>query len=332
MPEQKPHAAFRRRRRRDLLIAAAGLVVVVIAAGTVYLTSDIRAVNSQTAPQTALPGIVSSAPRSLRQVWSQPSDAAAGSTASARGIVVTTDEHTVIGRDPETGAQRWVYGRSNRNLCAVASTDLDRDDTNGVSGIIAVYRHGDLCQEVVTLDPRTGERLYQRTTPGAVDGELVTGGPYAGWLGPDLLDLWRSQLVRTYEYGNQSASPEANSGHTGCTFLDAAVTNQQFATIERCPQQGSTLRLNLNWADPHDHDDKYSSWSSKPRAEFDTGATAARIVGITQDRVAVLVNAPATALVVYDADGSVVSRTATAVPDDVFGVDGPTPRVTLDDV
>lgn len=336
MPDQTTAAPYGRRRRRDILIAGLIAVVAVVVATTIYLTSDIRAVTSTTAPQTALPANATGAPTGLRELWTQPTDGTLGGTASARGVVVTTDVHGLIGRDPATGAQRWVYSRSDRDLCAVYSSDVSVGSANsagpGVRGIIAIYRHGNRCQEVVTLDPLTGERKYQRTMPGAVDGSLISGGPYAGWLGPDLLDLWRYDLYRTYQYGNQPASPESNSGHTGCTFLDAAVTDEQFATVENCPQTSPTLRIVLNWADPGTPDHGGSSYRGTPRADIDTGATAARILSITPDRVAVLVNAPVSALVVYDADGSVVSRTPMATPAGAFDSTGPTPRTTLDDV
>ncbi|WP_353651264.1 hypothetical protein ABLG96_10480 [Nakamurella sp. A5-74] len=331
---------FARRRRRDIVIAAAIALVAGVVAGTIYLTSDIRAVTSTEAPKTALPKNAASAPTSLKPLWTQPTDGTLGAVASARGVVVTTDEHGLIGRDPATGVQRWVYSRSNRDLCAVYSSDVTAGTQSsagpGVRGIIAIYRHGNLCQEMVTLDPRTGARLYQRTFSGQLDGTLISGGPYAGWLGHDLFDVWRNPLIRTRQYGNQPASNEPNSARTGCTFLDAAITDRQFATVENCPQLSFTLRLVLNWPDPgdpsQDKDNGGTVYTSKPRTDIDTGATAARILGITPDRVAVLVNAPVTALVVYDADGTVVSRTPTAAPAGAFDTTGPTPRTTLDDV
>lgn len=319
------------------MIAAAIAFVAAALAGTIYFTSDIRAVTSTNAPETAIPRNTTRVPTALRQLWTQPTDQTLGAAASARGVVVTTDQHSVIGRDPATGAQRWIYSRSNRDLCAVYSSDVTGGTKisagPGVRGIIAIYRHGSQCQEVVTLDPQTGARKYQRTIPGDPSGTMISGGPYAGWLSHDLLDLWRNELYRTYQYGNQPASPESNTGHTGCTFLDAATTDQQFATVENCPQTSPTLRLVMNWADPRDKKPaEWSSYRSEPRADIDTGATAARILGITRDRVAVLVNAPVTALVVYDADGSEVSRTPVTVPTGVFDITGPTPRTTLDEV
>lgn len=336
MPAQTTATEFGRRRRRDLFIAVVMAIVAGAIATTIYLTSDIRAVSSTDATKNALPKNAANAPTALKPLWTQPTDGRIGAVASARGVVVTTDEHGLIGRDPATGDQRWVYSRSNRELCAVYSSDVTAGTESsagpGVRGIIAIYRRGNRCQEVVTLDPRTGDRVYQATMPGELGGTTISGGPFAGWLGHDLLELWRYDLYRTYQYGNQPASPESNSGHTGCTFLDAAVTDEQFATVENCPQTSPTLRLVMNWADPGASDHGGTRWKSTPRADIDTGATAARILAISPDRVAVLVNAPVSALVVYDADGSVVSRTPTAAPAGAFDGAGPTPRTTLDDV
>jgi len=71
-------------------------------------------------------------------------------------------------------------------------------------------------------------------------------------------------------------------------------------------------------------------------AEIDTGAPAARIVGITADRVAVLVSAPEPAVVVYDETGAETSRTPVDIAADAIvtadrltadGGTSPTPAV-----
>ena len=77
----------------------------------------------------------------------------------------------------------------------------------------------------------------------------------------------------------------------------------------------------INWATPDSAPDKPSDqdvFKHTPRADIDTGAPAARIVGITADRVAVLVSAPEPAVVVYDATGTETSRTAVDVPADAI--------------
>ena len=68
----------------------------------------------------------------------------------------------------------------------------------------------------------------------------------------------------------------------------------------------------INWATPDSAPNKPDGqdvFKHDPRATIDTGAPAARIVGITADRVAVLVSAPEPAVVVYDETGAETSRT-----------------------
>ncbi len=89
---------------------------------------------------------------------------------------------------------------------------------------------------------------------------------------------------------------------------------EQFATIEHCTADGTNARLVFNWTDPNTHDKDQDQYKHTARAEIDTGSPAARLVGITKDRAAVLVSAPTPALVVYDADGAEVSRTPVDIP------------------
>ena len=132
-----------------------------------------------------------------------------------------------------------------------------------------------------------------------------------------MIELWRDDLVRTIQYGDLPNPPKPNATHTGCTFTDMALADDQFATVEHCPDQGPNARVVINWATPDSAPDKPDGqdvFKHDARADIDTGSPAARIVGITADRVAVLVSAPEPAVVVYDATGSETSRTPVDVP------------------
>ena len=173
------------------------------------------------------------------------------------------------------------------------------------------------CSQQMLLDPDTGERHYYRTSPNQAGGALAFGGPYAGWLGPTLIELWRDDLVRTIQYGDLPSPPKPNARHTGCTFTDIALADEQFATVEHCDDQGPNARVVINWATPDsapDKPDDQDVFKHDPRADIDTGSPAARIVGITSDRVAVLVSGPEPAVVVYDDKGNETSRTKVDIP------------------
>lgn len=342
-PDLPRASTFRTRRRRDRIIAAALAVAAIVVATIVYLTSDIRATDSVTAPVQAAPKAITSVPQQLTVRWQQATDPAMGAAASPFGMVVTADQHTVTGRDVDTGAARWSYTRSDRQLCRIGSGDTTAGDLSSPfssisdgrpRGILAIYARDGLCGEMVLLDPRTGERRYQRTAPNQWDGALIYGGPYAAWAGTDRLEIWRWDLLRTFQYGNQPNPTSAGTRHLGCTFTDAAVADNQFGTIEHCPAKGKNARIVLNWTDPNIHDrEKYDVYKTANLMDVDTGSTAARIVGITKDRVAVLVASPTPAVVVYDAAGKITGRTPVDVPVAVIGSGtAPTPRITLNDV
>lgn len=309
-----------RRKRIDRIVAAVIAVVVVAVGVVIYLTSDIRATAAVTGPATESPSTADVVPSTLTPAWTLPTDPTLGAVASPYGVVITTDATTVTGHDAVTGEVRWSYGRSNAPLCAVGSGDTDAPGvtTRGkVRGVMAVSEINGFCSQVMLLDPDTGERHYYRTSPNQTGGSLAFGGPYAAWLGPTLIELWRDDLVRTIQYGDLPNPPKPNATHLGCTFTDIALADQQFATVEHCADTSPNAQVVINWATPDSAPDKPDGqdvFKHEPRATIDTGSPAARIVGITADRVAVLVAAPEPAVVVYDATGAETSRTAVDIP------------------
>ena len=311
------------------MLAVALAVVVTVVGLLVYRSSDIRnanlVVSDSSAPTGAwaaasVPSPTTSLPTSLQQKWSASTDAALGAVASASGVVVTSGRHTVSAHDAVTGQVRWSYTRSNRNLCAVGSGDAgptDMSAQSSVPGIVTVYDENGYCSQVTTFDPVDGARGKVRTSPDQLGGSLVFGGPYAGWLGATRLEVWRYDLVRTIQYGEQANPPKPGQSRLGCVFTDMALSANQFATVEHCPAESATARLVINFDDPNavtGHPDGWDTFEHKARVDIDTRAAAARILGITADRVAVLVSGPTPAVVVYDAAGTETSRTPVEVP------------------
>ncbi len=294
-------------------------VVVVIVGLVVYHYSDIRNASLVTGTVAPVPATPSAIPTTLTQKWTAPTDPALGSVASASGVVVTTDQHSITAHDAETGAVRWTYSRSNRTLCAVGSGDIgpaSMGASASVAGITTVYNENGFCSQVMSFDPVTGARGKVRTSPNQENGSLVFGGPYAGWLGPTRLEVWRYDLVRTIQYGEQINPPKPGQSRLGCTFTDMALASNQFATVEHCATE-KNARVVLNFDDPGNvagHPSGWDTFQHSVRVDIDTGAAAARIVGVTADRVAVLVSGPKPAVVVYDATGKQTSRTMVDIP------------------
>lgn len=305
------------RRRRDAVIAAVIAIGVVVTAAVLYLGSDVRATTLDTTPSGLVPttpDAASTVPSALRQVWQLTTDPRYGAVVTPYGTVATANDHSVSGFDATSGAPLWSYSRSNRELCAIGSGDTAAgalDAWTGVHGVMTLFAKNGYCSQVTLLDPSTGERLYQRTSPNSDPGQLFFGSPYVGWMGDDYLELWRHDLVATIRYGDQPNPVNSTGPHTGCAFSDAAVTADQLATIEHC---GSTTNLVLNWPTPSDAPDKddkgWDANHSDPKATIALDADDAVILAVTADRVAVLVGEASPSVVVYDTSGDEVSRSA----------------------
>jgi hypothetical protein len=326
------------RRRIDALIAAVIVIGLAVTAAALYLGSDVRATTLETAPTGAVPTTPTApreAPTAVRQVWQLDADPDYPAVVTPYGTVATADAHTVRGFNVNNGAPLWSYSRSDRQLCAIGSGDTTPDALSswtGVHGVMTLFAKNGYCSQVTLLNPSTGERLYQRTSPNGDPGQLFFGSPYVGWMGRDYLELWRHDLVATIRYGNQPNPVNSNGPHTGCTFSDAAVTADQLATIEHC---GDATNLVLNWPTPSDAPKKgdkgWDANHSTPKATIALDSADAVILSLTSDRAAVLVGGAEPAIVIYDDSGDEVSRN----PADIAAADvaaaaraGITPTVT----
>ena len=308
-----------RRRRIDRIVAGAIALVVLAVAVVVYLSSDVRATTDTTGPAVPAPAAPDAVPTSLTEKWSVGTDPAVGAVASPYGVVVTGQGTAAIAYDAVTGEPRWSYDRGDEGLCAIGSGDTDAPGVTvrgKVRGVMVVSTKNGYCSQVMLLDPLTGDRHYYRTSPNQAGGSLAFGGPYAGWLGATLVELWRDDLVRTIQYGDEPAPPKPNASRTGCTFTDMIIDDEQFATVEHCADV-ATAQVVLNWTTPDsapNKPDDQDVFKHDPRATIDTGSSAARLVGITADRVAVLVAEPEPAVVLYDTSGAEVGRTPLDIP------------------
>jgi hypothetical protein len=215
----------------------AAVVLIVVASLTVGLTiwarSDIRHTVDITASTTStVPSSVAqpvSAPTSLRQLWSAASSATTVPVATD-ALAVTANNSgnsgTVLGRDPLTGNVKWTYSR-NIPLC---------DAIFAWSKVVSVFHKSRYCSEVTSLDESTGNRAPQRNGDAELGTKLLYDGTYITTTGPTIMDTWRSDLVRTMQYGNV---PDFNNPNRQprplCTHRSAVIGDSLNALIETCP-------------------------------------------------------------------------------------------------
>lgn len=295
-----------RRRRGDLV--AAGVIVALLVALTVTVaaTSDVAGTTSvpATAPIEA-PSPASGAPVGFVPAWEVPSPGTPVPVV-AGPAVVTAEGSTVTGRDARTGEERWSYAR-DLPLCTVGA---------GFPGIeqgraLAVYANGDpadagggdgaYCSEVTMLRGDTGDRVGARNPDARPGTRLLADDTYVLASGTDHLEVWRSDLVRTLEYGEVPAQEQVGrQPRPGCTYGSVALGGRRVAVVERCPGE-SADRLTVLASDGEDGAEKPEERFSVPLP----GAGAV-VVAVSEEQVAVALPDPSR-LAVFDASGAQVS-------------------------
>ncbi len=231
-----------RRTRGDLAAVALVSAAVLAAALTVWWFSPARATESDPADSEApVPVAVTGPPDAVSEVWRAP-DATADRPLAVGGTVVTADGTAVQGHDFRTGGVRWSYDRDVPLCAAATTTEL----------AVAVYRTGNGCSEVTGIDVDSGRRGPQRSSNFDDTMGLLTDEDQVTAVGSTRVESWRSDLVRTVEYGRVDAPviPDAQP-RSGCTIGSAAASGTRIAVIERCPGDPG-VRLTVLTSTPED--------------------------------------------------------------------------------
>ncbi|MEV0295089.1 hypothetical protein [Nocardia sp. NPDC050710] len=291
-----------RRTRADIISAVAIAVLVVVAALVVWARGDATGTESVTAPTpVSAPPTADQLPTTLRELW-HASDGAAARALTSSGVVVTGHDGTVTGRDPRTGAQLWRY-RRDMPLCGVESQ---------FGMVIAVYRDQRGCSQATLLAGDTGERRTARSSYMDSRLHLSVDGTYALAQGPERLEVWRSDLVRTLEYGYVDAPVNVKTQpRAGCDLLSSGSSPSRLAVLERCADDPADRLTVLNPA-PKDNTVP-EEYGSHVLTGVGADSPDARVIAVSDGRIVLyLPGGTATAgaestpprLAVYDASGN----------------------------
>ncbi|MDG3008763.1 PQQ-binding-like beta-propeller repeat protein [Rhodococcus sp. D2-41] len=294
-----------RRTRADLIAAASIVVLVVVLATLVWWRSPERHTSDEVASGPVVPAPAAlQVPTAFTEAWSAPSPATALPTVES-GAVVTADSGSVVGRDARTGRQIWKYQRDIA-LCGVVGA-WDR--------AVSVYRDRRGCSEVTALDAATGVRQPQRSSLADHTVQLSTNGTYVVSRGDTRLEVWRSDLVRTLEYGRVDApvNPDAQP-RTGCTLRSDGIGNSRLAVVETCPgEQGD--RLTVMSPAPKDPG-KPEPYGSTILIGNGQAVRGARILAVSGQLTAVFLPGTTAQIGIFDGDANLISAYPVATPPD----------------
>ena len=291
-----------RRRRRDVVVAVGLTVAVAVAWTVLWATSPHHGtISTPAAAAVPPPPSAEAVPAGFTEAWRAASAATPGPVV-AGPVVVTGDGDAVAGRDALTGEVRWTYTR-DIPLCTVGAGFPDHDGGRA----LALYRNGTWCSELTSLNPDTGTRDRQRNPDVHPGTRLLDGGSLVTATGPTYLEVFRSDLVRTVEYGDVPTPRQVGrQPRPGCESTGFAATSGRVAVLQRCPNE-ATDRLTVLIPDGAEAD--------KPQEEFSVPlpASNATLVAVSEDRVAVALPDPPR-LEVLDRSGAQVGLVGLDVP------------------
>jgi outer membrane protein assembly factor BamB len=289
-----------RRTPVDLAVVAIIVVVIVVGAVAVWASSTVHGTESNPSEVAATPPIsATSVPAGLTEAW-RAASAATAVPVTIGGVVVTGDGGTVVGHDPSSGRELWSYKR-DLPLCGVAGWS-----GSGRDYVISVYRNARGCSEVTALYSGTGQRAASRSSDADSRLDFSVEKDYFLAQGDTRLEAWRSDLVRTIEYGRVDApvNPDAQP-RSGCEFVSSGIGSGSIAVVERCGiEPGYRLTvLGVTLDDKEKLDQRGSTLITA-----DLGSPP-RIVAVGQSGVSVYVSSPTPMLENYAVDGTLRNRT-----------------------
>lgn len=256
-----------RRTRGDLIATGVIAGVSALLLGTAFFTAPARDAHLVSAAEEQQDfGQLAVVPKSFSEGFTLPDTSGRDQPLVANGLVITYNDHTLTATSPE-GETVWTYERPNE-LCLV-------DQAWGK--VVATYRDNAGCGDVVAIDAKTGNYAGTRSAIAPENVVRLASNDRVGYASSSRAEVWRSDLVRTVEYGYVEAKQEPDMQPHECTITSALTRTELVAITEVC-NDGTYLRLQE--ATPED--------SRKPEVLADVEISPdAYLVSISQDAAAV---------------------------------------------
>ena len=280
-----------RRTRGDLIATAVIAALTVGAVGTAYLTAPIRSSELVSASEEHENyGQLAVVPEKLTESFRLPDTSPNEAPLVVNGMIITVNDGTITATTPE-GDTAWTYSR-DKELCGLAGA-WDK--------VVANYRGNAGCGDVVGINVQTGEYASTRSAPGPEHVATVVSNDRIGQVDRDKVELWRSDLVRTVEYGTIEAPQEPDLQPNECPITSALTRTELLAVTEECNDE---TFLRFQKATPED--------SREPEMHGSVQLTnGSYLVAISQDAAAIY-DPESSEIRSYQQDGKEI--TASKVP------------------
>lgn len=282
-------------KRIDTVVTCVIVVVAAVAVLGAWLTAPVRHVELQTATEAFEPeaasAIVSANTASFRTGFSEENVANRVQPLVANGLLIVANpdgEGTKISAlNPTNGDVVWSYARTDSPLCTAM---------HAWQTVTLVFQTERGCGDVITLEAATGEYSTTRSSNTSDAVLPVWSNDRVGIITDDRVELWRSDMVRTVEYGAVENPQEAESqphADEHCTMQSALTRKEFLAVAEEC--NGETW-LRLQQTTPED--------SRVPELSAEVPlAEGSRVVAIGQTHAVVYSPTPTPQLITYNEEG-----------------------------
>lgn len=281
------------------LIATAVITTVALTGITVaWAAAPIRHSELTPAEQPfESPVVLAALPSHLRETW-RAADSAVPALVRplvVDGLVITANGGTVSAMDPHTGQPVWTYTR-DLEVCSLGLA---------FNSVVATYRNSAGCGDVTRIDAKQGTYEATRSAPAPDHVVPLASNDRVGTVSPERVELWRSDLVRTVEYGDKTAKQEPNQQpHEACTISSALSRKELLAVAETCPEQPDNTMLRFLSSTPDD------SREPTVKADVSVPGSDAQLIGVGQKLASVYVPSSTPQLISYDDTGKEKSRLA----------------------
>lgn len=264
-----------RRKKSDLIATAVITATCLVAVGGAVLSAPVNSVQRQeAATDVVTPAEPARAPQAVTEAFDFDG---VSDVVTSSGVAILADAHGVVALD-ESGEIKWRYHREDRELCGLAKA---------WNKAVLVFQGPAGCGDVVALDAVNGKYSATRSSPMVGDNpQVISSNDRVGVLSDKRVELWRSDLVRTVEYGFVEAKQEPNfQPHEDCTRTSALTRKELLAVTEHCPDQTGSTQLRFLKATPE------SSREPEITRTVQIPDPGARLVAVAQEAAAVYVPA-----------------------------------------
>lgn len=285
--------------KADWLAVGTISAVCAIAIGGAAITAPIRKAELTPAVDAASDAeaqTLDSVPESLSKSFTLPNSMVPGQSraVSTKGLLITHEGDTLRAADAYGGTV-WTYQRRDADLCSLGTA---------WNKIVATYDVGNGCGDVVAIDAVTGQYSDTRSARNSEQVIPIVSNDRVGTVSAERVELWRSDLVRTVEYGDVDAKQEPNlQPHEDCAVTSALTRTETMAVTESCPDSPDSTWLRIQNATPED------ARSPEISKDIEINNPGARLIAYGQEAAAVFLPGDAPRIVSYNFEGDKLSST-----------------------